>query len=160
MAPPILDRGHAMAEALDDYKKEVEAGMTASLEWQQDLVFTATTRRGYDLDFDANIEMGCMPVEGVLMSLAGCMAIDVVAILKKMRCEIEAFRMDVEGERNRTPPQRIRSIKLTLHIKGDGVTEDKAKRAVKLSEEKYCSVRHSLREDIAIETDLRIESSG
>ena len=149
-----------MTEALGAYKSEVEETMTASLEWQQDLVFSATTQRGYDLDFDADIQMGCMPVEGVLLSLAGCMAIDVVAILKKMRCEIETFRMDVEGERNRTPPQRIRSIKLTLHIKGVGVTEDKAKRAVKLSEDKYCSVRHSLREDIAIETDLRIEPSG
>ena len=146
-----------MTEALDDYKGEVEEDMTASLEWQQDLVFTATTRRGYDLDFDANIQMGCMPVEGVLMSLAGCMAIDVVAILKKMRCEIEAFRMEIKGERNRTPPQRIRSIKLTLHIQGNDVTEEKARRAVQLSEEKYCSVRHSLREDITVETDLRIE---
>jgi putative redox protein len=146
-----------MTEALDDYKNEVEEGMTASLEWQQDLVFTATTLRGYDLDFDADIQMGCMPLEGVLMSLAGCMAIDVVSILKKMRCEIEAFRMEIKGKRNRTPPQRIRSIKLTLHIKGNGVTEEKAARAVKLSEETYCSVRHSLREDIAVETDLRIE---
>jgi putative redox protein len=148
-----------MTETLDDYKTEVEEGMTASLEWQQDLFFTATTRRGYDLDFDANIQMGCMPVEGVLMSLAGCMAIDVVAILRKMRCEIEAFRMEIEGERDRTPPQRIRSVKLTLHVKGGGVTEEKARRALRLSEEKYCSVRHSLREDIAIETDLRIEAT-
>lgn len=72
-----------------------------------------------------------------------------MAILEKMRCGIEAFRMEIEGTRNRTPPQRIRSIKLTLHVKGHGVTE-----------EKYCSVRHSLREDITVETDLRIESSG
>ena len=148
-----------MAELLDDYKSEVEEGMTASLEWQQDLVFTATTLRGYDLDFDADVQMGCMPLEGVLMSLAGCMAIDMLSILKKMRCEIEAFRMEVKGERNRTPPQRLRGIKLTLHIKGVGVTEEKASRALKLSEETYCSVRHSLREDIAIETDLRVESS-
>jgi putative redox protein len=83
-----------------------------------------------------------------------------VAILQKMRCEIEAFRMDIAGTRNPTPPQRIRSVKLTLHIKGDGVTEAKARRAVTLSEEKYCSVRHSLREDIAVETDFHIESSG
>ena len=149
-----------MTEALDDYKNEVEEGMTASLEWQQDLVFTATTLRGYDLDFDADIQMGCMPLEGVLMSLAGCMAIDVVSILKKMRCEIESFRMDVKGERNRTPPQRLRGVRLALHIKGKGVTEEKASRALKLSEDTYCSVRHSLREDISIETDLRIESSG
>lgn len=149
-----------MTEALGDYKKEVNEAMTASLEWQRDLVFTATTQRGYDLDFDADIQMGCMPVEGVLMSLAGCMAIDVVAILKKMRCEIESFRMEVEGKRNRTPPQRLRGIKLTLYVKGGGVTEEKAARAVKLSEETYCSVRHSLREDIEVETDLRIEPCG
>ncbi len=149
-----------MTEALGDYKKEVNEAMTASLEWQRDLVFTATTQRGYDLDFDADIQMGCMPVEGVLMSLAGCMAIDVVAILKKMRCEIESFRMEIEGKRNRTPPQRLRGIKLTLYVKGGGVTEEKAARAVKLSEETYCSVRHSLREDIEVETDLRIEPCG
>jgi len=146
-----------MTEALGDYKREVNEAMTASLEWQRDLVFTATTQRGYDLDFDADIQMGCMPVEGVLLSLAGCMAIDVVAILKKMRCEIESFRMEIEGRRNRTPPQRLRNIKLTLYVKGGGVTEEKAARAVKLSEETYCSVRHSLREDIEVETDLRIE---
>ncbi len=149
-----------MREALGDYKKEVEEAMTASLEWQRDLVFTATTRRGYDLDFDADILMGCMPIEGVLMSLAGCMAIDVVAILKKMRCEIESFRMEIEGQRNRTPPQRLRSVKLTLYIVGGGVTEEKAARAVKLSRETYCSVRHSLREDIEVETDLRIRPCG
>jgi len=147
-----------MAEELGAYKSEVEETMVASLEWQRDLVFTATTQRGYDLDFDADIQMGCMPVEGVLMSLAGCMAIDVVAILKKMRCEIESFRMEIKGQRNRTPPQRLRSVKLTLHIKGSGVTEEKATRAVNLSRETYCSVRHSLREDIEVEVDLRIES--
>jgi putative redox protein len=149
-----------MTEELGSYKDEVEEIMAASLEWQQDLVFTATTQRGYDLDFDADIQMGCMPVEGVLMSLAGCMAIDVVAILKKMRCEIESFRMEIKGQRDRTPPQRRRSVKLTLHIKGSGVTEEKATRAVDLSRETYCSVRHSLREDIEVETDLRIESCG
>lgn len=149
-----------MAEALEDYKNEVEEGMSASLEWQRDLFFTATTQRGYDLDFDADVQMGCMPLEGLLMSLAGCMAIDVVAILKKMRCEIESFRMEIAGQRNPTPPQRLRSVKMTLHIKGGGVTEEKAARAVDLSRDTYCSVRHSLREDIEIETDLRVETSS
>ena len=149
-----------MTEALGDYKREVNEAMTASLEWQRDLVFTATTQRGYDLDFDADVQMGCMPLEGLLMSLAGCMAIDVVAILKKMRCEIESFRMEIAGQRNPTPPQRLRSVKMTLHIKGGGVTEEKAARAVDLSRDTYCSVRHSLREDIEIETDLRVETSS
>ena len=149
-----------MTEALDDYKTEVDEGMSASLEWQRDLFFTATTQRGYDLDFDANVQMGCMPLEGVLLSLAGCMAIDAVSILRKMRCEIESFRMEIEGRRNRTPPQRLRGVVMTLYIKGSGVTEEKAARAVDLSRDKYCSVRHSLREDIEVETNVRIEASA
>jgi uncharacterized OsmC-like protein len=49
---------------------------------------------------------------------------------------------------------------MTLHIKGSGVTEEKAAKAVGLSRDKYCSVRHSLREDIEVETDLRVEASS
>ena len=85
-----------------DYKSSVEPIMKASLEWQSDLVFIASTQRGYDMEFDANVQMGCMPVEGVLLSLAGCIAIDVVAILEKMRCKPESFSMDIVGERNPT----------------------------------------------------------
>ena len=49
---------------------------------------------------------------------------------------------------------------MTLHIKGSDVTEEKAARALDLSRDTYCSVRHSLREDIEIETDLRVETSS
>jgi putative redox protein len=146
-----------MNEELDDYKAEVIPDMKATLEWQRDLVFTATTQRGYDLDFDANIQWGCMPVEGLVMSLAGCMAIDVVSILGKMRCPPESFTMDISATRHPTPPQRITKVVMKLHLKGD-VPSDKVERAISLSEEKYCSVTHSLREDIEIVTEFDVES--
>jgi putative redox protein len=139
-----------------EYKATVEPEMKAFLEWQSDLVFTASTQRGYDMEFDANIQMGCMPVEGLLLSLAGCMAIDVVAILDRMRCKPESFSMNILGERNPTPPQRITKVHLVLNLTGENLQEDKVRRAVSLSEEKYCSVRHSLREDIEITADIRI----
>jgi putative redox protein len=141
-----------------EYKASVDPEMKASLEWQSDLVFTASTQRGYDMEFDANIQMGCMPVEGVMLSLAGCMAIDVIAILDKMRCKPESFSMDILAERNPSPPQRITRIHLVLNLTGENLQEDKVKRAVSLSEGKYCSVRHSLREDIEITTDIRINA--
>ena len=75
-----------MTDEIGDYKARVIPEMRATLEWQRDLLFTATTRRGYDIDFDAEVQWGCMPTEGLLLSLAGCIAIDVVSILRKMRC--------------------------------------------------------------------------
>lgn len=144
-----------MTESFQDYKRQVEPDMQARLEWQRDLHFTASTLVGYDLDFDAVNQMGCMPLEALLMSLAGCMAIDVVAILKKMRCEVTAYRMDITAVRSPEPPQRLRKVHMTLHISGDALAEDKVARAVKLSEEKYCSVRHSLREDIEIQVETK-----
>lgn len=144
---------------LTDYKDEVAPVNRATLRWDRDLVFTATTPRGYDLEFDANTEWGCMPVEALMMSLAGCMAIDVVSILRKMRCEPTGLSMEVEGDRCPTPPQRYTAIRFVLHLEGD-VDRAKVEKAVALSEEKYCSVLHSLREDIETTTDIRINGSG
>ncbi len=145
-----------MSDALKNYKDRVEPDMSARLERQRDLHFTASTPVGYDLDFDAANQMGCMPLEALLMSLAGCMAIDVVAILEKMRCRITGYRTEVTAERSPTPPQRLRKVHMVVHISGD-VSEDRAARAVELSETKYCSVRHSLREDIQITVEVRID---
>ena len=149
-----------MNDAIEDYKNHVDSGMKATLEWNRDLVFTATTPRGYDLEFDAENQWGCMPLESLLMSLAGCLAIDVVSILRKMRCEISSYRMEIHGDRSETPPQRIRKVRMEIHLEGEGLEEDKVARAVALSEEKYCSVRHSLREDIEVETVIFLGEPG
>ncbi|MHC4469835.1 MAG: OsmC family protein [Planctomycetota bacterium] len=141
---------------LTEYKNGVAPVNRATLRWDRDLVFTATTPRGYDLEFDAKTEWGCMPVEGLLMSLAGCMAIDVVSILTKMRCEPSGLTMEIEGERNPDPPQRFTRFRLVLSLDGDGLDEAKVRRAVSLSEEKYCSVLHSLREDVETVTEIRL----
>ena len=146
-----------MPETLEGYKDHVDRDMEARLEWDRDLIFTATTRRGYDMEFDANVQMGCMPLEGLLLSLAGCMAIDVVSILNKMRCPLSSMSMKIRGTRSETPPQRLLSAVLELFLKGENLEEEKVRRAVSLSSEKYCSVRHSLREDIDVEVKFHIE---
>ncbi len=145
-----------MVDQLQDYKQHVEPDFRVRLEWQRDLHFTATTTVGYDLDFDANNQMGCMPLEALLMSLAGCVAIDMVAILRKMRCTVDRYRMEITARRSPTPPQRLESVHMTLHLSGD-LPEEKVARALKLSQETYCSVRHSLREDIVITVDTVID---
>ena len=62
--------------------------------------------------------------------------------------------MEMEGQREPEPPQRFTKMRLTLNIKGDGLTEEHVRRAVALSEEKYCSVHHTLRDDVEIEVVL------
>ena len=84
---------------------------------------------------------------------------DRISRLDKMRCKPDTFSMDIQGERNPTPPQRITRIHLVLNMTGDNLQEEKVRRAVSLSEEKYCSVKHSLREDIEVTTDIRINAA-
>jgi putative redox protein len=91
----------------------------------------------------------------LLLSLAGCMGIDVIDILNKSRVPVEELRVEVEGDRAPEPPRRFVSIRLTYHVRGPG-EEDRSKldRAVQLSRDKYCSVLHTLRPDL--ELDVRI----
>ncbi len=84
------------------------------------------------------------------------MGIDVVIILEKMRVGLEGLSITVEGERVAEPPRYFHRMRLQIRIRGD-VPRDKAERAVKLSFEKYCSVFHTLRNDIDIDTETVIE---
>lgn len=132
------------------------ADSEATLVWERDMVFRGRTPRGYDLDFDADAEWGCTPVEALLLSVGGCMAMDVVAILGKMRVPPSALSLKMEGDRAPEPPRRFTRIRLVFSLVGDGVTEEKAVRAADLSKEKYCSVLQSLRSDLDLEVVCRV----
>ena len=93
------------------------------------------------------------------MSLAGCLAIDVVMFLQKMRVEIKEFEIETAGERNPTPPQYYKSIEMKIHIAGKGVTPKKLDRAIALSQEKYCSVYHTLRNDLKVNVSYVIKEN-
>jgi putative redox protein len=146
-----------LEESLKGYKEKVASLSKATLTWDKDLIFVGRTPRGYEIDFDAKVEWGCMPTESLLLSLAGCMGIDMVSFLQKMRCELKSFRIDIEGERNPSPPQYYKSVKMTLVMAGSGLTEKKIQRAISLSQEKYCSVYNSLRKDLEVTVDYRVD---
>jgi putative redox protein len=141
---------------LDGYKAEILPVNKSRLTWQRDLYFLGTTQRGYEVEFDVKYEEGCSPTETLLLSVAGCLSIDVVHILKKMRCEITSYEMTAEGRRRLTPPQYYESIDLMIHISGKGITPAKIDRAIELSRNKYCSVYHSLRKDLVVNVNYEI----
>ncbi len=145
-----------LEDSLKGYKEKVAPVTKGTLTWDKDLIFVGRTQRGYEIDFDAKVEWGCMPTESLLLSLAGCMGIDMVSFLQKMKCRIESFKIDVTGERNPTPPQYFKAISMTVHISGEGLTDKKVQRSISLSHEKYCSVYHTLRKDLKVSVDYRI----
>ena len=151
-------KGQNMEADLKEWKKEILPVNKARLTLERDLYFIGTTQRGYEVEFDVRYEEGCSPTETLLLSIAGCLSIDVVHILRKMRCEISKFEISADGARKPDPPQRYTSVDLMIHISGEGITPKKIDRAIALSKDKYCSVYHSLREDIEVNVNYKIGS--
>ncbi len=125
------------------------------LAWASGQRFDATDASGSSVTLDGNTESGFSPTEALLSSLGACMGIDVVIILEKMRVGLEGLSITVEGERMAEPPRYFHHMRLRFRIRGD-VPHDKAERAVKLSFDKYCSVFHTLRNDIDIDTVIEL----
>ncbi len=94
------------------------------------------------------------PMEAMLAAVAGCMAVDVVDILAKMRRPPTSYSVDCEGWRAGFPPRRFTRIRLTHRAAGSDLDQESVRRAVALSQEKYCSAMASL--DPGIEIDNRI----
>lgn len=89
---------------------------------------------------------GVRPMQTLLMAMAACSAIDIVGILKKQKQEIKEFEVEVEGERENVKDGAAVFTTVTAHFKLTGeIDESKAKRAVELSVDKYCSVAKTLR---------------
>jgi putative redox protein len=87
----------------------------------------------------------------LVIGLAACMAMDVVDIIRKGRHPLTAFRTSVVADRQQHVPHRLTKASLHFHVHGD-VPEAVVERAIALSRDKYCSVWHSLREDVTLET--------
>lgn len=89
---------------------------------------------------EESISTGVRPKALILSSLAGCTAIDVVDLLRKMRVEFSDFKIDVEGELTEEHPKTYHTIHLTYFIKLKDEDKSKMEKAVNLSQEKYCGV--------------------
>jgi putative redox protein len=155
-----IAENNSIEESMKGYKEKIVPITKSTLKWRKDLTFVGTTQQGYEIEFDAHAQEGCKPMEALLLSLAGCMAIDIVMILQKMRGSVTEFRMDLVGERNQTPPQYFKTIEMVLHITGKNLDSTKVDRAISLSHDKYCSVYNSLRNDMDVNVRYVLEESN
>jgi putative redox protein len=129
--------------------------MQAILEWKGGLQFLGRSGER-ELVLDGDALHGCSPMETLLMSLAGCMAIDIVHILGKSHARLDRIQAWVEGLRAETEPRRFTSIRLRFDLSGEDLDRNNVDRAIALSREKYCSVYHSLRPDMKVEIGFEL----
>ena len=118
--------------------------------------FEATNSRGAMIKMGANSEQVVSPMEALLMAAGGCSGIDIVGMLEKMRQPMTGLEITVSGERRQEHPRYFQSILIKYVLQGK-VDADKAKRAIELSLEKYCSVTNSLAPKVVIKYELEIE---
>ncbi len=100
--------------------------------------------------------VGMKPSEMLLVALASCTSVDVVEIMSKRRTPLSMLEVGVSAEQDSDPPWAFRKIHLHYRLAGAGITEDSAKMAIKLSEEKYCSVAATVRGVAEITWDFEI----
>jgi putative redox protein len=134
------------------------ADLSVALTWTGEaLKFRGETSKGAALLIDSDGMAAASPVEALALALAGCMAVDVLDITQKMRLPITGLSVAVECDRRADPPRRLTAVRQTFRTTGvDAADEAKVTRAIDLSREKYCSVLHSLREDIEMSFELEL----
>jgi putative redox protein len=128
----------------------------AELRWEGGLKFTGGAPGGPEVWIDADNAEAPGPMLLLLLAAASCSASDVVLILQKMRVALAECRVEAAGLRRESDPKRYVSLHFIFHLRGSGLDEAKARRAIDLSLAKYCSVVHSLAPDIVVTYDLKL----
>lgn len=124
--------------------------LEATVRWTTDMQFLGVSGSSHTVVMDTGPDHGGTdtaptPMELVLIALAGCTGMDVVSLLKKMRVNFTRLEMKVKGERQQEHPKIFTRIDLVYTVYGKDVNEDAVKRAIELSQEKYCSVSALIR---------------
>lgn len=102
--------------------------------------------------------VGSSPMELVLMGVAGCSGIDIVGVLEKMRVSYKKFEICVEGERAQDHPRVFTDIRVVYKFWGTDLLEEKLRRAIDLSFDKYCSVIHTVNKVAQVTYTLEIQA--
>lgn len=121
---------------------------------EEPYVFELKNESGASILIDASKDIGgknksLTPMQILAGSLAGCMSIDILLILKKQKVEPSEFKITIGTTRKEGQPSPFASIHLEFHVSAD-IPMEKLERAIQLSKEKYCSVSVSLHPDIVI----------
>lgn len=139
--------------------------LSARVTLNEGMSFIGTADSGYTVNLGAGAAVGGVdggfgPMELMLVSLAGCTAMDVISILRKKRQEIHHFEVEVQAERATDHPKVFTDILLSYIVGGDAVEEAAVARSIELSLTKYCPAHAMLSQAVTIRHHYEIVESG
>lgn len=129
----------------------------AELTWEHDLVFQAKSG-AVRTALDSASVAGQSPMQALAFGLAGCMAMDLVHILQKGRLGLKGLKVEFTGHRRQQTPHHFVAVDLHFTVGGD-IPADQVQRAIDLSRDKYCSVWHSMRQDIELNVTFEVTTA-
>lgn len=134
--------------------------MRGKVVWKDGMTFEANLNSfKFLIDADEKVggkNLGPQPKGLTLISLAGCTGMDVISILKKMRVNVESFEVLTEAKLAEEHPKKYTDIKVIYKFTGGNIPHDKVKKAISLSEERYCGVSATLKESVNISSEIDI----
>jgi putative redox protein len=138
--------------------------MKAKIKWLDGRAFVGESGSGHAVVMDGAPEsggrnIGVRPMEMLLLGLGGCTAFDVVMILEKGREKITSCEVELEAGRADTEPKVFTHVKLIYKLKGKNLKPASVERAIKLSEEKYCSATAMFAKTARIEHEWTVEEA-
>ena len=131
-----------------------------SLKWMDNLAFEVNVD-GHKITIDAKTEVGGTdkgppPKPLMMVALAGCTGIDVASLLKKMRVEFEEFNVKVEGDITEEHPKHFSGMHIIYEFAGKNLPVDKIKKAIELSQDKYCGVSATYKKTMDLSYEIKI----
>jgi putative redox protein len=141
-----------------------ENDMKANLKWVDNLSFVGKSDSNNLVPMDGKSSVGggdaaATPMELLLLGLGGCTAMDVVSILKKMRVQLDDFKVEIAADRAAEHPKIFTKIDIKFIFYGKEINEKNVERAIELSAERYCSASAMLKKTTQILTSFEIRET-
>jgi putative redox protein len=131
----------------------------AHIQWVTKGQFVGTDSSKHSVVMSSQNEengVGMKPSDMLLVALGGCSSIDIVNILHKKRQRLTGLEIEISGKQDPDPPWAFRNIHIMYTLRGRGLSEKAVADAIKLSEDKYCSVKATLDKAVEICTEYHI----
>ncbi len=135
--------------------------MQGTVKFLEKARFEARSGSGHTLVIDGpeaagGENAGFRPMELMLLSLGGCMGLDVLLILRKMRQEVTSYTLNLDGERAEDPPAVYTEVRMEHVFQGRGLKPESIRRALELAETKYCSASAMFAKTAEVKNSFRI----
>ncbi len=133
---------------------------SVDIKWNGKMSFS-TEVDGHEIKMDAKPEVGGegsgpRPKPLILVALGGCTGMDIASMLTKMRVEFDTLNVKVDGDLTEDHPKHYNQIMITYELTGKDINIEKVKKAVSMSEGKYCGVSHMLKQAAKLSNTILI----